>query len=343
MKKKLSLILCAVLFSSANATEESKSLADVTIKSGVTNVYVNKITGAKIETTPITWMDTKIKLNLGGFSPSFGYSRTFVANSSSEAGSKTFKDNTSERIIISIPFDKIGLEGWKANYSKYTFNSYLTALDGREVWMVDKTNTHAKTGTIPIPDQGLSYATPGETLGLTIESERAELLKYLKGREFAGNPAVYFGMFAERLYKPWEDPTTTWYHNGVPVTLVYSQAEFLTYGITMGSKLEDIDLPTGFSIKSIGLDIGISDIQLTDNYAFSEELGENQQIYKVGFKTELAYKIPTTFLGSKSALIFETFANYDYYYLDTDTTSNSNNSIDLSDDFLVGASVGINF
>jgi len=341
MNKLLSGIVgCCLLSSFAMADE---SLADVTVKGGVTNIYVEEITGAKLETTPIPWMDVKAEFHILGFSPTVGYSRTFVANNESQAGSKTFRDNTSERIIVSIPFDKIGLDGLKVNYSRYIFNTYLTALEGHEVWMVDKTNTTAKTGHMYTTDQGLSYAAPGETLGLTIKSERLELIQFLENKTFAGNPNTYIGLFAERLYKPWEDPTESWEHNDNPITLVYSQTEFLTYGITAGSQTKDEDLLPGFNIKSIGIDFGLVDIHLTDNYSFDEKLGENQQVYKFGLKADVAYKIPTTFLGDKSALIFEAFANYDYYYLDTDTTSDADTSIDLSDDWLVGASVGLNF
>jgi hypothetical protein len=89
MNKLLSGIVgCCLLSSFAMADE---SLADVTVKGGVTNIYVEEITGAKLETTPIPWMDVKAEFHILGFSPTVGYSRTFVANNESQAGSKTFR------------------------------------------------------------------------------------------------------------------------------------------------------------------------------------------------------------------------------------------------------------
>jgi len=44
--------------------------------------------------------------------------------------------NTSEQIIVKVSLEKIGLNGWYVNYSKYLFNTYLLVTQqDREVWL----------------------------------------------------------------------------------------------------------------------------------------------------------------------------------------------------------------
>ena len=344
MTKIISSVLAFSLTTFLYASDNSK-LMDISISNGATDEYIEPITGANVKTNPILWGKFEATFHIEGFNPSFGYSRTYEGSTSTNSGKLNADKQSGERIVAHIPFDKIGLTGWAFNYSKYKFNSYLTAQAGYEVLLVDHTNTSAATGTMYYGDQGLSQASPGQSIGLTIQSQRFELIKNVKQR-FGNSNKSYLGLFYQILKKPWEDSTEHWVDNdtGNNVSVVYSEATFKTIGITEGYKTPYKMLSKGFNIRGIGIDIGwVQDIKLTDNYSFNDKLGEDQAVYKVGMKLDLAYKIKTPFLGKGSMLVLDAFTNYDYYYLDTDTQSDEDTSIGLSNDFLYGASMTLVF
>ena len=341
MKKiLLSAITSIALTQSIYATDTtSDKLADISISTGATNIYVEPIKNATVESDPIVWADFNAKLYLGGFNPTFGYSRSFKGESTEESGEKDVTENASERMLVSIPLDKIGLDGWSINYNKYVFNSYLISDPHSTIFMVDSSNTTYKTDTVRDGEQGIKLITNGESASLTIQSERFEIRKTM-AKKFAGANTSYLGVFVEQLKKPWVDPTIGKFGN---TTILLSEAKFTSMGLSIGTQRDNTQLPSGLSVKSMGFDFAVMDIDLTDTYKFSDKLGENMQAGKLGMKIDMAYKVLNGFLGKDSSLIFNGFVNYDYYYLDTDTEKDNNEEFPLSDDYLYGVSATLSF
>jgi len=325
-------------------SKENDKLADVSVSAGVTSISIEPIEDAEVNTDPIIWMKFNTTIYLGGFEPSFGYSRSFSNKTSNVTGKKDSKENGSMQINSKIPLDKIGLEGWSINYDKYIFNSYVTVDAEKKLIIVDKSNTTVKSGSINTSsDKGITQIEDGASAGLSITSERLEIRKNLTSG-FAGADTSYIGAFIETLNKPWEDPTSEWEDsNKNKRVLIFAEAEFRSIGLTFGTTRKNKELSNGFSIKTLGFDLSFIDIKLTDNYSFKDKLKENMQTYKFGMKCEVAYKMLKGILGKDSSLVFNGFTNYDYYYLDINSKNDQDDSIDLSNDFLFGFSATLNF
>jgi hypothetical protein len=334
-----------------NETENNKTkLANVSISVSSTYSYINPITDVDINTNPIQTGSLDVILLPDDLGLHLGYSRTLTATANSETGKVSSTKHAAEQINIELPLSKIYLDGWSLLYTHYLFNTSLTPTGNRDVWLIDKSNSTAVTGSVSADDGGVSRLIKGENGQLTIKINRYEIRKYIDKR-FAGidvssekrkeGNGAYLALFYEELEKPFEDPTAEWYaDNGEKIVVVYSQASFKSIGISFGAKLNDDRLKQGFNISHIYFDFAKTEIDLTNNFSLEDKLSDNYQLYRASMGGEIAYKIPLSYI--KGSLVFGAYANYDYYYID-DTQTSNDQSLPISDDYLVGARVALHF
>jgi hypothetical protein len=337
----------------ANTTDVDKDvskskLADVSISVGSTYSYINPITDVDINTDPIQVGSLNVVLLPGQLDLHLGYSRTFTSTDS-DTGKVSSAKHAAEQINVELPFAKIGLDGWSVLYNHYLFNTSLTPTGSRDVWMFDKTNTTAVTGSVGVNDQGVSQLVKGENGQLTIKIDRYEVRKYVdkkfmnsNGDNISSGSGAYLALFYEDLEKPFEDPTANWYYedSGEKVIVIYSQANFKSIGLSFGEKIDDKFLDKGLNLSKMHIDLASTTVNLTDNFSLKDKLSDNYQLYRTSLGGEIAYKIPLSYI--KGNLVFGAYANYDYYYID-DSTDSSGQSLPISDDYLVGARVALHF
>jgi hypothetical protein len=347
---KLQKILISSLMSlSGTLLFAADKLANVSISVASTYSYINPIREVDINTDPIQVGSLNVVLLPGQLDLHLGYKRTFTSTANSDTGKVSSAKHAAEQISVELPFAKIGLYGWSMLYKHYLFNTTLTPTGSRDVWMFDKTNTTAVTGSVNVNDQGVSYLAKGENGQLTIKMDRYEIRQYLKedflnsnSYHISSGSGSYAALFYEDLEKPFEDPITDWVDpdSGEKSVIIYSQANFKSIGLSFGEKIDDKFLDRGLNISKMHIDFAKTIVKLTDNYSLEDKLSVNYQLLRASMGGEIAYKIPLSYI--KGSLVFGAYANYDYYYID-DTQTSNDQSLPISDDYLVGARVALHF
>jgi hypothetical protein len=209
------MALSGTLLFAADYKYEDK-LADVSISVSSTYSYINPITDVDINTNPIQTGSLDVILLPDDLGLHLGYSRTLTATANSETGKVSSTKHAAEQINIELPLSKIYLDGWSLLYTHYLFNTSLTPTGNRDVWLIDKSNSTAATGSVSADDGGVSRLIKGENGQLTIKINRYEIRKYFTEVDVSsekrkeGNGA-YLSLFYEELEKPFEDPTAEWY------------------------------------------------------------------------------------------------------------------------------------
>ncbi len=347
----LSSVAALALLSTAAVAEEKKSPLELPddvqrvefeISTGVDWITIDEPTSGsgkqagEIVTDPIPSLSFRAGLNLTeNIGLSFEYKRTIEATDDDSVSIQTGqkKNNASAYNFSLTPGDFL------IKYDKYSFNSSFKAL--YDVRYVSRSETETVNGsTVPSTNPGIQMITTGEIVGASIDSERVELSYF-----FNKEKHKYFGLFHSILEKPWSDTQSTWTNGTNEVAYVYKDAQFTSTGITYGIYKTDKELKSNkLTISNFHIDIGTLDISLTDNYNLTDKLQTSTSAtYKVSMGGELAYKFPTKALSKGSYLKLSAYGNYDYYYLDTDTTSDADQAVDLSDDFMYGVKATLLF
>ena len=245
---------------------DSFSMSDYISITGISSydqMSVDEIEGADIIFDPVISAGIKIILfpdlkDTHWFNNiTLGYQKSFSRNEISKEG---FQE--SEQMNLELPIPKTN---FALRYDRNTFSTSIQAKD-RTIYLMDRTNTTAITDNVSINDDGVIKLNKNDAGLLETILTKYELRYYPSKR-------LYWSFFKEDIVKPWENPVSQWRSpDGEPLTSIFSQTKFESYGIGVGLKTEDRFLSEGLNISKLRGSISKSEIFLTDNYNLDDRV-----------------------------------------------------------------------
>jgi len=316
--------------------DNSFRLSDYISITGISSydqMSVDKIEGADIIFDPVISAGIKIIFfpdltDSRWFSNiTLGYQKSFSKNEIAKEG---FQE--SEQINLEVPIPKTN---FTLRYDRNTFSTSIQAKD-RTVYLMDRTNSTAITDNVSINDDGVIKLNKNDAGLLETVLTKYEL-RYYPSKSF------YWSFFKEDMVKPWENPVSQWRSpDGEPLTSIFSQTKFESYGIGVGLKTEDRFLHEGMNVSKLRGSISKSEIFLTDNYNLDDRVdGYSAMRYSIG--GEIAYKLKFGVISKNSALVLAIYGNYDSFDYTKDDDTSTDNDVELSNDYKFGARVALSF